>query len=138
MSKTRYVWKAIPVLERSNEQNRWELYVDGAVTGVSLSRYVFEDGCTSYSARNHTTTLTELHDGEQHSKRALENYWKRQTTSEQYGAFTVVPCRCQSLSCQDWHVSPVASVQGVHLTLAQARAVALALHALPADSPAAR
>lgn len=39
-------------------------------------------------------------------------------------------CGCRSPNCPDWHVSPVAVVQGVNFTERQARAVAAVLNAL--------
>jgi hypothetical protein len=37
---------------------------------------------------------------------------------------TPVRCACGHRACRDWHVSPVADVQGVNFTERQARAVA--------------
>lgn len=38
--------------------------------------------------------------------------------------YTVSPCPCGHPACKDWHVSPVAALQGVKFTERQARAVA--------------
>lgn len=39
-------------------------------------------------------------------------------------------CPCMRRSCRDWHVEPVAALQGVSFTEAQARAVAKLLNDL--------
>lgn len=39
------------------------------------------------------------------------------------------PCPCGHRVCKDWHVWPVAAIQGVHFTKQQAEAVAAYLNA---------
>jgi hypothetical protein len=38
--------------------------------------------------------------------------------------YRAIPCGCGWKSCEDWHVSGVANVQGVHFNKEQAEAVA--------------
>ena len=38
--------------------------------------------------------------------------------------FIAKPCPCRNDFCKDWHVEPVAAMQGVSFTEEQARAVA--------------
>lgn len=55
--------------------------------------------------------------------------------------YTTIPCPCGHRSCKDWHVAPVAAVQGVNFTRSQAIAVAVALElhdAIEADRAARR
>lgn len=46
-----------------------------------------------------------------------------------YGPYQVSRCPCGHPSCNDWHVSPVAALQGVKFTEGQAHAVARFLQA---------
>lgn len=46
--------------------------------------------------------------------------------------YTVSPCPCGHRACKDWHVCPVADVQGVHFTRQQAEAVAKLLNEMDA------
>ena len=41
-----------------------------------------------------------------------------------------IPCGCGHPSCEDWHVDPVAVIQGVNLSKRQAYAVAALLNAM--------
>lgn len=45
----------------------------------------------------------------------------------QIGSYQVERCRCGHRACKDWHVAPVAAMQGVRFTKAQAVAVATLL-----------
>jgi hypothetical protein len=47
--------------------------------------------------------------------------------------FRAVKCACGHRACQDWHVSFVAQVQGVHFTQKQAEMVALLLNIMEKD-----
>jgi hypothetical protein len=51
--------------------------------------------------------------------------------------YTVSPCPCGHRACRNWHVSWVASVQGVRFTEAQARAVAALLNKMEKEEPSA-
>jgi hypothetical protein len=42
--------------------------------------------------------------------------------------YTIAHCQCGHRACKDWHVNPVASMQGVHFTYEQAFAVAKLLN----------
>lgn len=42
--------------------------------------------------------------------------------------FSAEPCGCGDKNCKDWHVDPVAAVQGVNFTQSDARAVAAFLN----------
>ena len=44
--------------------------------------------------------------------------------------YTIDRCRCPNKNCRDWHVLPVAAVQGVHFTRRQATVVAAVLSAM--------
>lgn len=44
--------------------------------------------------------------------------------------YRAVQCRCLHPKCRDWHVDPVATIQGVHFTSVQAHAVATFLNTL--------
>ena len=44
--------------------------------------------------------------------------------------YRAVKCPCGHRACDDWHVNPVAAIQGVGFTQAQAEAVAGLLNAL--------
>ena len=46
-----------------------------------------------------------------------------------------VKCPCGSKSCTDWHVQPMAAMQGVHFTQHQAEAVAELLNELADYEP---
>jgi hypothetical protein len=37
--------------------------------------------------------------------------------------YTATPCPCRSKACKDWHIEPVAAIQGVSFTKEQAEAV---------------
>ena len=43
------------------------------------------------------------------------------------GRFRVSQCQCNYAKCKDWHIAPVADVQGVRFTEEQAIAVATLL-----------
>jgi hypothetical protein len=47
--------------------------------------------------------------------------------------FRAVKCACGHRACQDWHVSFVASVQGVRFTQEQAELVAMLLTMMEKD-----
>lgn len=47
--------------------------------------------------------------------------------------YAAVQCPCGHPACRDWHVSPVAEMQGVKFTEAQAHAVAYLLNHIETD-----
>lgn len=58
--------------------------------------------------------------------RDIQTY--KRTTKSPEGPYRAEPCGCPYLHCSDWHVYPVAAVQGVCFTKKQAEAVAAFLN----------
>lgn len=47
--------------------------------------------------------------------------------------YHAIQCRCGHRACKDWHVGPIADMQGVKFTEVQAHAVAALLNRIETD-----
>lgn len=81
--------------------------------------------------RRDAETLEILQRGERRDSASLE--MMKSLGEPPSGRYHASRCPCGHMACNDWHVDPVAALQGVHFTERQARAVAALLNGMDAD-----